>query len=194
MTMQSSAREDRQLEISLDAGLSMIATVLSLVATALLVALLLGNALHSGSVAKPSVANAPGVGQTNELQAQQALSTGLTAAAAASATAGGLGSLDISTLSASDPSISFVSGPSVNASTVSVVVASDAAGSGSITMADRSSDGICWLVWRAAGGATWYGAQTGLASCAAPAMTTAPVAGSVSSSAIGWQESSFPAG
>jgi hypothetical protein len=187
------------LEMGRDAGLSMIATVLSLVATALLVALLLGNSLHSGSAAKPNVANAPGVGQANELQAQQALSTGLASAAtasaaAASAAAGGFGSLDISTLSASDPSISFVSGPSANASTVSVVVASDASGGGSITMADRSSDGICWLVWRAAGGTTWYGAQNGLSSCAAPAITTAPAPGSVSSSAIGWQEGSFPAG
>jgi hypothetical protein len=192
--MQSSSGDDRRLEIGRDAGLSMIATVLSLVATALLVALVLGNSLHSGSAAKPGVANAPGVGQANQLQAQQALSTGLTSAAAASAAAGGFGSLDISTLSASDPSISFVSGSSVNSSTVSVVVASDAAGGGSITMADRSSDGICWLVWRPAGGATWYGAQTGLASCTAPAITTAPVPGSVSSSAIGWQEGSFPAG
>jgi hypothetical protein len=192
--MQSSSRRVQQLEIGSDDGLSMIATVLSLVATALLVALLLGNSLHSGSGSKPGVANAPGVGQANELQAQQALSTGLTSAATASVAAGGFGFLDISTLTAADPSMSFVSGPSANASTVSVAVANDASGGGSIAMADRSSDGICWLVWTAAGGTTWYGAQTGLASCAAPAITTAPVPGPVSSSAIGWQTGSFPAG
>lgn len=172
----------------------MIATVLSLVAAALLVALLLGSTLHSGGTADTSVSNAPGVAMSDDLAAQQVLSTGLSSAAAAAANTGGLGSLDLSTLSASDPSVNFVSGPSASASTVSVTMAIGSDGGGAVTMADRSSNGTCWLVWRSAAGVTWYGAQTGLASCVAPAIAAPPTPGPVSSSSIGWQQGAFPAG
>ncbi|MGH3578261.1 MAG: hypothetical protein ACRDU0_11980 [Mycobacterium sp.] len=177
-----------------DSGFSMIATVLSLAAAALLVALLLGSTLHSGGTSGTSVSNAPGVARSDNLAAQQALSTGLSSAAAAASNSGGLGSVDLSTLSASNPSITFVPGPSVNASTVSVTVSTDGNGGGTVTMSDRSSDGTCWLVWRSDAGATWYGAQTGSASCAAPAIASPPPPGPVSSSSIGWQPGGFPAG
>ncbi len=65
-------------------------------------------------------------------------------------------------------------------------------GTGSITLADRSSDGVCWLVWSSGGTATWYGAQTGLTSCTAPPLSAAPTPGPVSSTVIGWQQGRFP--
>ena len=177
-----------------DGGFSMIATVLSLVGVAVLVGILLGTTSHSGGNADTSVSNAPGVAQSDNLVAQQALSTALSSATAAASGSGGLGSLDPSTLSASDPSTTFVSGPSTNASTVSVAVTVDPSGGGggSVTLADRSSNGTCWLVWDPTGGATWYGAQTGLADCSAPSISSAPPPGPVSSSAIGWQHGGFP--
>jgi len=188
MQHRMGARSDSRAD---DLGFSMVATVLSLLGVALLSALLLGSVLKSGSSSNTSINNAPGVAAANGLQAQQALSTGLTAADSAAASQGGYGSLDLSTLAASEPSLTFVSGTSANASTVSVAIVTD--GSGSITMADRASDGTCWLVWRSPGSPAWYGAQTGLASCTAPALASTPTAGPVSSSAIGWQQGGFPA-
>ena len=182
-------RRDRQAEQlhphRSDAGLSMVVTVLSLMITALLVALLLGTTLTSGSKSKAGVSNAPGVALATSLQAQQSLSTGLSSAAAAAATVGGLGSVDAARMTAENPS--------TDATTVSVAVVPGSGGEGgSITLAARASDGTCWLVWRSAGAATWYGAQTDLPSCTAPALASAPTPGPVSSSAIGWQPGSFP--
>lgn len=185
-----------------DDGFSMIATVLSLGATALLVALLLGSTLHSNSTSSSRVANAPGVAEADSMQAKQALSTGLTTADAAAIQSGGYGSLSPSELSASEPSVTFVAGPSSNASTVSVALGPSQPGpstggpggpGGSITLADRSSDGTCWLIWKGGVAGTWYGAQTGLSSCTAPALTTAPSPGPVSPATIGWQQGGFPA-
>ncbi len=68
----------------------------------------------------------------------------------------------------------------------------DGNGSGAITLADRSSDSVCWLIWKASGSATWYGAQTGLTSCTAPQLSSPPAPGPVSASAIGWQQGGFP--
>ncbi len=174
-----------------DHGFSMVATLIALVAAALVTALLIGSTLHSSANPHAGVTNAPGVAAAGSLEAQQALSTGLTAADTAAASQGGYGSLDASSLSASEPSITFVSGPSSNPSTVSLSIVTD--GSGSITLADRSADGTCWLVWRSTGSPTWYGAQTGLASCTAPALAGAPTPGAVSATAIGWQQGGFPA-
>jgi hypothetical protein len=69
----------------------MIATMLSLVATALLVGILLSATLHSGNSSNASISNAPGVAEADGLQAQEALSTGLSAASTAAAGAGGYG-------------------------------------------------------------------------------------------------------
>lgn len=68
----------------------------------------------------------------------------------------------------------------------------ESAGSGSVTMADRSTVGTCWLVWKSSGSPTWYGAQTDQPSCTAPALASPPSSGPVSSTSIGWQENSFP--
>jgi hypothetical protein len=174
----------------------MIVTMVSLVISALLIVLLLHATLGSGSTSATSVSNAPGVGLATSEQAQQALSTGITAAAAAAAGAGGYGALSAASLSASDPSITFVDGPSTSASTVSVATSdagTDGSGAGgSVTLAALASNGTCWLVWRGVGASNWYGAQTHLTSCTAPALPTTPVPSAVSASAIGWQQGSFP--
>ena len=202
----------------------MIATLLSLVAVALLSLVLLSTTFHSGDGSSTNVSRSPGVAQADDLVAQQALSTALTSVGTAAVNAGGYGALDVATLSASDPTVSYVAGPTTSASTVSIAVTGGAsgssagagvpggavgaaingadggtggegggnAGSGTVTLAARSSDGTCWLVWKGDGTATWYGAQTGLGSCTAPALTSAPDAGAVTSSSIGWQQGSFP--
>ena len=211
----------------------MIATVLSLLAAALLTLLLLSTTLHSGGTSDTSISNAPGVGLADDLVAQQALSSALTSIGAAASSAGGYGALDVTSLSASDPSISFVAGPTSSPSTISVALTgsgggasagapgrvpnggsygvggpvgaaiggADAAGAnggsvdnGSVTLASHSTSGTCWLAWKAAGSATWYGAQTHLSSCSAPALSSEPTPGPVTSSTIGWEQGSFPAG
>jgi hypothetical protein len=196
--MQHRRLVDHRTTPSVDDGFSMVATMLSMVAVALLVALLLSETLHSNGSAKAGITNAPGVAQADGLVAQQALSAALSAADTAAVAAGGYGAITPSSLSSSEPSDSFVSGPSSSPSVVSVAVSAGqgssvpgAAPSGSITLAARASDGTCWLVWKSAV-ATWYGAQTDLASCTAPAITNPPLPTPVSSTAIGWQEGSFP--
>jgi hypothetical protein len=206
--MQSNTTSTRPDEMHPDAGWTMVATALSMGITAILVALLVATAFKSSTTSNTSISNAPGVAQATALQAQETLSTALTSVDAAAA-GGGYGSLNVSTLSASDPSISFVSGPSTGPTTVSVAVAAgpggdvggiggvggvgDAGGgSGSVTLADRSTSGTCWLVWKSAGVA-WYGAQTNLSSCTAPSLASTPSPGPVSSTTIGWQQGTFPA-
>lgn len=175
-----------------DGGFSMIATMLSMVAAALLVALLVGSSFHSGSTASGTASN-PEVALADSAQAQQSLSTGLHAAEDAAASAGGLASVDTATLSAAEPSVTFVAGPSTGPTTVSVATGSTADGTGSVTLTDRSSDGTCWVVWSSPSSTTWYGAQTGQSSCTAPALSGPPSPGPVSGSAIGWQSGAFPA-
>lgn len=177
----------------------------------------------SGGSGAGSVSGNPAVASADHVQAQQALSTALTdvssatvsgasglagaadsaaAAATAEAEGGGSGSssdagsgqgsgVDIAQLHAADPSLTFVNGPTTVPSTVSV--SSGTGPAGSVTLATRSSDGVCWVVWHAPTAQTWYGAQTGLASCTAPALAAAPSPGPVTSGAIGWQTGGFPA-
>jgi hypothetical protein len=208
MSLPSHQRADRCETRFDESGFSMVVIVLSLAITAILVAVLLGTTLKSGSNSSTNVTNAPGVAEATALQAQQTLSTSLTAADAA-ASSGGYGSVTTSALSASNPSISFVTGPSSDSNTVSVAVTGGDGGAGevggvsvggvpggsggSITLADRSGDGTCWLVWKSSSSGTWYGAQTDLSSCVAPALDSTPSAGPVSSASIGWQQGSFPA-
>jgi len=197
--------------------------------------------LNSGGSSNDNISNAPGVALATALQAQQTLSTGLTTADTVSANAGGYGSLQPSSLTASNPSITFVTGASTNFATVSMAVVNasvsqgasssnassggvagyagsiaaatgaasgsggagqtgtagagqgGSSGSGAITLADRASNGTCWLIWKSAGGSAWYGAQTRQPSCTAPAIASTPAPGPVSSSTIGWQQGSFPA-
>ena len=180
-----------------EGGFSMIATMLSMVGVALLTALLLGSTFDSGSTPSGSTSSGtarnPEVAMADAVQAQQSLSTGLHAAQDASAAAGGFASLDAATLSEAEPSVTFVSGPSTAPTTISVATGSPSDGTGSVTLADRSSDGTCWLVWSSSSSVTWYGAQTGQSSCTAPALFGTPGPGPVTASAIGWQEGSFPA-
>jgi hypothetical protein len=77
---------------------------------------------------------------------------------------------------------------------IGAATATGAGQGGEVTLADRSSNGTCWLVWKSGAGPAWYGAQTNLPSCTAPALTSTPTVSPVSSSSIGWQEGSFPTG
>ncbi len=64
---------------------------------------------------------------------------------------------------------------------------------GSVTLASWSTSGTCWLIWQPTGGQAWYGAQTNMTNCTAPAFSTSPPSGAPTSSTIGWQLGSFPA-
>ena len=133
----------------------MIVTMLSLVAVALLTLLLMSTTLNSSSTSATSVSNAPGVGLADNLLAQQSLSTALTAVDAAAASAGGYGSLNIATLSASDPSVSYVAGPTTSASAVSIAVTGGGGGSsgGSVSSSGDGSVNAAISSAEAAGGA-----------------------------------------
>jgi len=197
-----------------DAGFSMLLTVVSLLITALLILFALTTLFKSNGNGSVKLSNEPGVGMADDLSAQQALQTSLTAADTVAAESGGYGSVTASALSASNPSITYVDAPgsSSSSSTVSVATSSTGSsaggvggvaglgdgsdqgggGSGSITLAVRASSGNCWLAWKGAGGGTWFGEQTGLTSCHAVTLASAPTAGVVSSSAIGWRQGAFP--
>ncbi len=171
-----------------DAGVTMVASMVGLVAAALVVALLVGASLGKGSASTGGPAGGPGVARADAAQAQQTLSTALEAVATAASGGGSLASVDTATLSAAEPALTFVSGPSTGPSTVSV--ASTPGGSGNVTLADRSTDGTCWLVWEASDAPVYYGAEPDQAACDAPALAAPPTP----SAGIDWQQSSFPAG
>jgi len=204
-------------------GLSMVVIAISLLITVALALLAAEMTFGSSGPESGSTAGNPEVAMADHLQAQQSLSTALTAVATQAAAGGGggaadgagdgagdglggvasgvgdglgdgggtgSGGVDITQLQAADPSLTFVSGPTSGPTTVSV--ASDTSTPGAVTLATRSSDSVCWLVWRADGSSTWYGAQTGLASCTAPAMGSPPSPGPVGSTSIGWQTGGFP--
>jgi len=177
-----------------DPGFSMVVTVISLLVTALLVLLALTTMFKSSGNGSTKLSNQPGVGTADDLSAQQALQTTLTTADAVAAGSGGYGSVTASALAASDPSISYVAGPSASSATISVAASTGSAGGagGGMTLAVRSATGNCWLVWKGDGGATWFGQQTGLTSCTAPPLGTAPTATPVSSTSIGWRQGAFP--
>ncbi len=160
----------------------------SLVIAAALVALVLTATLSSHGTAQPGVANAPGVGLADNLQAQQALSTSLTAATTSAGGTGDFSGITTEMLSAANPSITYVAGPSSSSSVVSMAISPT---SGSVTLVARSASGTCWVVWAGSGG-TWFGAQTNQTSCQAPSLDAAPVASSASTTAIGWQRNGFP--
>jgi hypothetical protein len=136
----------------------MIATVLSLLAAALLTLLLLSTTLHSSSTSDTSISNAPGVGVADDLVAQQALSSALASIGGAASSAGGYGALDITTLSTSDPSISFVAGPTSSPSTISVAL-TGTSGGGSGGAGIPSGGTYGGAVGAATGGAAGTGAN-----------------------------------
>ncbi|MGH9096818.1 MAG: hypothetical protein ACRDWB_05280 [Acidimicrobiales bacterium] len=162
--------------------------MVSMVIAAALVALVLTATLSSHGTPQSGVANAPGVSLADNLQAQQTLSTSLTAATTRAGGTGDLGTVTADILSAANPSIRYVEGPSSSSSVVSVATS---ATSGSVTLVTRAASGTCWVVWAASGG-TWYGAQTNQTSCTAPPLDVAPMASAVSAAAIGWQQNGFP--
>jgi hypothetical protein len=172
-----------------EAGFSMVVTMASLVITAALVALVVSATLSSHGTSQSGVANAPGVSLADNLQAQQALSTSLTAATTSAGGTGDFSTITVGTLSAANPSITYLQGPSSSSSVVSVATSST---NGSVTLVARAAGGTCWVVWAGSGG-SWYGAQTNQTSCSAPSLDVAPMASPVSSTAIGWQKNSFPA-
>jgi hypothetical protein len=184
-----------------DTGFSIVVVAISMVVVAALVLLAAKETLGPTGSSNDSVSGNPEVALAESVQAQQSLSTALVAASGLGAGGGdgsiaGLGApgagaaADIARLSAAEPSLTFVSGPTTSATTVSV--AEDPSTPSAVTLATRSAGGLCWLVWHAPGTATWYGAQTHLASCSAPALGSPPSPGPVSSTAIGWQTGSFP--
>ncbi len=179
-----------------ESGFSMVATVASLLVTAVLVAIVLGATLGSTHNGKTQLSTSPGVGSADNLVAQQTLNDVLTGTASAADAAGGLGSLTPAELAAADPSVTFVAGPSTNVTTVSVATSGAGTQSGvggSVTLAVRAADGTCWLAWKGGTEAAWFGAQLDLASCTAPALPGPPSASPVSSTTIGWEQGSFPA-
>lgn len=169
-----------------DRGFSLLVTVISLLVTALLVLLLLKATGTSGS--GKSGTPSPPVAAADATQAQQSLSAGLSTLQQVDA--GGQGSVDATALQAADPSLTFAPGASTGPSTVSVTPQSDGS---SVTLADRSTDGTCWVVWWSPTSSPWYGAQTGQGSCTAPSVSGTPTPGPVSGSSVGWQQESFPA-
>ncbi len=172
----------------------MAVVLLTLLVVGALTAILVGTTFSSGSdgASSSGASGAPGVSQAADTQAQQSLTQGLGAATSTVADQAGNdgvgGGVALSALSSSDPSVDFVTGPSTGPTTVSVTTVDNA-----LTMADRSSNGTCWLVWHTASQPTWYGAQTDVSSCTAPALGGPPSPTPVSSSSIGWQQGSFPA-
>jgi hypothetical protein len=194
-----------------DGGFSMVVVAISMVVVAALVLLVAKATLGASGSSNGSVAGNPEVALAADVQAQQSLTTALGAVSdsgvggdggvsgagiAGISGSGAGGAADtgsggfIAHLSAAEPSLTFVPGPTTSATTVSV--ASDSSVPGEMTLATRSSDGVCWLVWHAPGAATWFGAQTHVASCIAPALGSPPTPGPVSSTAIGWQTTTFP--
>jgi len=167
----------------------MVVTMAGLVIVAALVALVLSSSLSSHGTSQPGITNAPGVNLADNLQAQQALSTSLTAARTGTGGTGDLSTITVGMLSAANPSITYVAGPSPSSSVVSVATSPTTA---SVAFASRAG-GTCWVVWAGSGG-TWFGAQTNQSTCTAPSLDVAPMASPVSSTAIGWQRTSFPAG
>ena len=178
-----SIRAARQAD---DRGVSLVVVAGSLLVVALLVLVAL-KATGTGGAGSATRTPTQAAGAADAAVAQQNLQTGLTSVEQTDA--GGQGTADPSNLQASNPSISFTSGPSTGPGTVSVASTDGSA----VTLAARSSDGTCWVVWWAPTGGTWFGAQPGQASCTAPALATAPTAGPATSSTIGWQQGGYPA-
>jgi len=168
-----------------DHGLSMVVTAISLVIGALLILLALKATVGSSSGSTSQAAQPVAVADAG--LAQQNLSGAL--ATLQQVAVGGQGSVDSATLQSADPSLTFTSGPSSAPSTVSVAPGADGA---SVTLANRSTDGTCWLVWWSSAAGAWYGAQTSQRSCTAPTESGAPSPGPVGRSTIGWQQGSFP--
>jgi hypothetical protein len=165
----------------------LLVTAISLLVTALLVLLVLKATGTTGSGSGASGTPSQSVSLADDTQAQQNLSQGVSTLQQTDP--GGQGSVSAATLQAANPSVTFTSAASTNPSTISVTPQSDGS---SVALADRSTDGTCWMVWWSPTAGTWFGAQTAQNSCTAPSLLGPPTAGPVSGSAIGWQQGSYP--
>jgi hypothetical protein len=166
-----------------DHGLSLLVTAVGLLISALLVLLVLKPTVGSGSGSGSTNSTPHPVAVADAALAQQNLSGAF--ATLQQVDAGGQGSVEAPTLQAADPSLDFTTGPSSAPATLSVTPSADGT---SVALADRSSDGTCWVVWWSSSTGAWYGAQTAQPSCTAPSASGGPV----TSSGIGWQQGSFP--
>jgi hypothetical protein len=126
---------------------------------------------------------------TGDEVAKGNLTSALSVIQQAEITAGGYGDVTAASLTSGGGG-SFTAAPSTGPSVLSVASAGGA--SGGVTLAARSASGTCWYLWTSASG-TWYGAETGLTSCAPPPLAGAPAASAVKSGTIGWQQGTFPA-
>lgn len=176
-----------------EAGFGLVSIVVSLLIVAILsIGALKAFAGGAGSGSGSPALN-PTVNQAYDVQAQSALSSAMQNVRDAATSNGGLSDSDLA-------QYGVRSGPSNSASVVSGAVA-DATGAsdgvdgplgfGSVTLAAEAKSGTCWFVWFSTA-ATWYGFEPDATSCAAQAMTTAPLAGAGSPGTIGWQQGSFP--
>ena len=93
----------------------------------------------------------------------------------------------------------FTTGPSSSSDQISVAVSPPADGAnGAVTIAALGKAGVsaltgnCWYIWTTQG-VSWYGELIDQQSCLATPIAAAPLGGTPSSTAIGWQQGSFPA-
>jgi hypothetical protein len=121
------------------------------------------------------------ISQAGDLVAQKNLGAALGLADQAVASGAAYGEMGAATFQGEARGLTFTSGPSSSASTVSVGTAS-----GGTSFAVRSASGTCWLAWRSA--VTWYGVSTSSATCDAAAVAGEPVAGGPEH----WQHSAYP--
>ena len=117
----------------------MVATVISLLVIALLV-LVGAKAIHRASSHSSSTGSSVHqlLSVAAATQALQPRSTALTAVGTAASAAGNYARIATLTLEASEPSITFVDGPSTGSNTVSIALTTDV--SESVTLAGQSSD------------------------------------------------------
>jgi len=169
-----------------DQGLSLLVVAFGLIITALLVLWVAKATLSSGSGSPSNSPDRP-ASAADAIQAQQNLSTAFTSVRLAAA--GGQAAPDASALQAADPALTFTSGASTGPGTISVATTTDGTGA---ALAARSSNATCWIMWWSPTGGTWFGAQTGQASCTAPVLDSTPVPSPVTIASIGWQQGLFP--
>lgn len=99
----------------------------------------------------------------------------------------GQGSISVTALRSDNPSLTFTTGPSTGADSISVAVPGD---NSSITLAARAGDGCWWLWW--SGVAVSYGHSPSAVVCQATTLNTAPTDGP-STLGVTWKSDSFPA-
>lgn len=180
-----------------DGQLTLIGVVIALVVVAALTGISL--AVFVGSPNPGGDAQGlqgPGISQADDLSAQESLSQAQTAATT-TGVAQGYGSITATSLSDSDPSVQFTSGPSTSSSVVSVASSGGATGfastggGGSLTLTTHAATGTCWYLWLGQGGPL-YGVAPRQPSCQAVAIPSAPAVSSSASSG-GWSTRAWPA-